>query len=167
MRRNVDTAVFLCAGKAKHMVIFINRSSNRTQAVMAVRQNIRNREFLKAGSTRRLNDSDKCNIVGSQLVKLNLKPFHISGSIVCLQYSIRHGLLCSFLLRDLSSCLTFYCLQSIRCVRNNFHTIYKIRTTIIQFHHCQHSFSFMLYLSEPVIPLSGQISHGQQPLMQF
>ena len=48
MRRNVDTAVFFRAGKTKHMVIFVDGSSNGTQRVVAVGQYIRYREFFQS-----------------------------------------------------------------------------------------------------------------------
>ena len=82
MRRNIDTAVLLRTGQSKHVVIFIDRTADCTQRVMAVGQNIRDREFLQSGCSRSLDDSDKGNVVRSQLVKFDLKLLHITGSIM-------------------------------------------------------------------------------------
>ena len=48
MRRNIDTAVLLRTGQSKHVVIFIDRTADCTQRVMAVGQNIWHRELLKS-----------------------------------------------------------------------------------------------------------------------
>ena len=48
MRRNIDTAVFLRAGKSEHVVIFIDRSAYRAETVMTVCQHIGHRELLEA-----------------------------------------------------------------------------------------------------------------------
>ena len=50
--------------------------------VEAVGQNIRDREFLQSGCSCSLDDSDKGNVVRSQLVKFDLKLLHITGSIM-------------------------------------------------------------------------------------
>lgn len=52
------------------------------EAVLAGRQYIRDREFLKPRSARCLDDPDECNIVGRQLVKFDLQVLHITGSIM-------------------------------------------------------------------------------------
>ena len=54
------------------MVILVDRSTYRAQTVMTVREDVRNREFLQSRCPRRLQDADKCNIVGSQFIKLDL-----------------------------------------------------------------------------------------------
>ena len=82
MRRNIDAAVFLCAGQSEHVVILIDRAAHCTETVVTVCQNVRNRKFLESRSTRCLDDPDECNIVGRQLVKLDLQILHITGSIV-------------------------------------------------------------------------------------
>ena len=63
MRWYIDSTVFLCTSKPKHMIIFIDRSTHCAERIMAVRQDIRNREFFQAGCSCRLNDSNKCNIM--------------------------------------------------------------------------------------------------------
>ena len=66
------------------MVIFIDRAANCTKTVVAVRQYIRNRELLQSRCTCCLYDSYERNVVGSQLIKLDLQLVHIAGYIVIL-----------------------------------------------------------------------------------
>ena len=63
MRRNINAAVFLGAGKTKHVVILVDRSTDSTETVVAVRQNVRDRELLQPRCTSGLNNSNKCNIM--------------------------------------------------------------------------------------------------------
>ena len=72
MWRYVNAAVFLGTCKSKHMVIFIDRAADCTKTVVAVRQYIRNREFLKSACSCSLNNTDKRNIMGCHLVELDL-----------------------------------------------------------------------------------------------
>ena len=72
MRRNVNTAVTLCAGKTKHVVILVDGTAYRTKTVMAVGQNIRNRELGESAGSCGLNNTYERNIVGGKLIKLNL-----------------------------------------------------------------------------------------------
>ena len=73
MRRYINAAVFLGTGKAKHMIIFIDRTANGTKAVVAVCQYIRDRELLKSACSCCLNDTDKSDVMGCHLVKLYLQ----------------------------------------------------------------------------------------------
>ena len=66
------------------MIILIDRSAHRTQGVVAVGQNIRNRELRQPRCARGLNNSDKGNIMACQLIKFNFQLFHVAGSIVIL-----------------------------------------------------------------------------------
>ena len=72
VRRDIDAAVALCAGKAKHMVVLIDCPTYRAETVMAVGQHIRNRKLFKSACPCSLDNPDKGNIVGSQLVKTQL-----------------------------------------------------------------------------------------------
>ena len=93
MRGHIDAAVLLGAGQSKHVVIFIDGAAYRAQGIVAVGKHIGDGELLQTGSSRRLDDPHKCNIVGSQLVKLDLQPLHIPGGIVLLQDVVGHSLL--------------------------------------------------------------------------
>ena len=48
MRGYIDTAILLCTGKTKHVVILIDGSAYRAQRVVAVGQNIRHRKLLQS-----------------------------------------------------------------------------------------------------------------------
>ena len=66
------------------MVIFIDGSAYSTETVVTVGQHIRNRELLQSRCTCCLYDSYERNVVGSQLIKLDLQLVHIAGYIVIL-----------------------------------------------------------------------------------
>ena len=91
MRRNINSAVFLGASKPEHVVVLVNRSANRAERVVAVRQNIRNRKLFKPRSARRLNNSNISNIVRSNFVKFDFQFRSIARSIVPLQDRIRNS----------------------------------------------------------------------------
>ena len=125
MRRYINTAVFFCTGKSKHMVIFIDRSAYCTQRVMAVCQYIGNREFFQTGRSGRLNNSYKGNIMRCQFIEFNLQFFHVTGSIVSFQNSICHRIFrCLFPGYRLSHAVFFYDIMA----------VYKINTAFVQFH---------------------------------
>ena len=69
MRRNIDAAVFLGCGQAEHVIILINRSAYRAQGIVAVGQDIRKRELLKARRPRRLDNPDIRDVMTGHLVK--------------------------------------------------------------------------------------------------
>ena len=72
MRWNVDAAVFLCSGKAKHVVIFVNGSAYCTKCIMAISQDIGDRELFHTGCLSSLDNPYKCNIMGCHAVKTEL-----------------------------------------------------------------------------------------------
>ena len=77
VRRNIDSAVLLSRGQTKHVVILVDGSAYRAQRVVAVGQNIGQREFIHSRSSRCLHDADKSNIVGSHGIKFDPKLVHI------------------------------------------------------------------------------------------
>ena len=148
MWRNIDSAVFLGTCQSKHMIVLINRSPYRTQRIMTIRQYIRHREFLKAGSSCCLDNSNKRNIMGRQFIKFNLQAFHISGCIMVSQNTICHCLFCGFIPGNRPASLTlcfFY-------IFYNFSAIHKIDTFVIQFHHCFSScrLRFCYFITHPI-----------------
>ena len=84
MRRHIDSAIALCTGQPKHVVILVDGAAHCAEAVVAVRQYIRNWELLQSRCTCCLYDSYERNVVGSQLIKLDLQLVHIAGYIVIL-----------------------------------------------------------------------------------
>ena len=69
MRRNVDAAVFLCRGKAEHVVILVNRTTYCTKCIVAVCQDVRDRELFHTGCLGCLDNPYKGNIMGCHAVK--------------------------------------------------------------------------------------------------
>ena len=45
MRGHIDAAVFLRAGQAKHVVIFVDGAAHRAQGIVAVGEHVGDREF--------------------------------------------------------------------------------------------------------------------------
>ena len=77
VRGNIDPAVLLGRCQTKHVVIFVDRAADRAQRVVAVGQDVGQREFLHSRCSRRLHDAYKGNIVGSHGVELDPKLVHI------------------------------------------------------------------------------------------
>ena len=77
MGRNIDAAVLLGAGQAKHVVIFIDGTADSAKAVVAVGQNVRDRKLLQSAGSGCLDDAHIGNIMRSQLVELDLQLAHI------------------------------------------------------------------------------------------
>ena len=93
MRRYIDAAVLLRAGQSEHVVIFIDSAAHRAERVMTVGQHIGHRELLKTGSSGRLDDSHKSNVMRGQFIEFYLKFIHIAGSIVGFQNPVGNGVL--------------------------------------------------------------------------
>ena len=60
---NVDSAVLLCSGQTKHMVILVDSTTDCTKAVVAVCEYVRYGELLKSACSCGKQDSHVCNIV--------------------------------------------------------------------------------------------------------
>ena len=71
----VYTAVFLCGGKTEYVVILIDGSANGAKAVMAVGENVRNRDFLKTGCACGLNYTYIGNIVRCKSIEFDPELF--------------------------------------------------------------------------------------------
>ena len=99
MRRHIDAAIAFRTGQAEHVIILVDRSADSAQRIMAVCQNIRDREFFQSGCTCCLNDSDEGDIMGDHLVKSDLQILHVTGSIMCSQDTICHRSLTQFCLQ--------------------------------------------------------------------
>ena len=72
--RNVDTAVFLRGGKAENVVVLVYSSADCAEAVVAVRENVRDGKTLKPRCASRLDYSDVGYIVGNKAVKSYPQP---------------------------------------------------------------------------------------------
>ena len=90
--RHIDTAVLFRRRQAKGMVILIDGAAHRAQAVVAVGHGVGNRELLQAGGLGRLNNTDKCNIMGDQGIKLQPQLLRIVTAVMGAQHLVGHGL---------------------------------------------------------------------------
>ena len=93
VRRHIHSTILPGAGEAKHVIILVDRPAYRTKRIVAVGQHIRDGEFFQSRSPGRLDDAHKRDIMGSQLVKLDLKLVHVPGNIVVLKDAISDGVL--------------------------------------------------------------------------
>ena len=145
MWRYIDTAVLFRAGQSEHVVILIDRTTDRTQRVVAVRQYVWHRKFFQPRCARRLDDTHKRDVVGGQLVKFDLQLVHRSGRIVILQNRVGNRLLCRlFSGRDMPADRLLQLRCRIPVVRNDVCAIHKIGSCIIQSDHTKSS-CFLLF----------------------
>ncbi len=91
MRGYVDAPVLLGRREAEHVVVLIDGAANRAEAVVAVGQDVGNRELLEARSPRRLDNAYICNIVAGQLVELDIEFLIVPGHVVAVQNAPGHG----------------------------------------------------------------------------
>ena len=128
---NIDAAVFVRGRKCEFMVILVDRSADRTETVVTVRQNIGDRELGQAGCPGGLDNTYIGNIMGGQAVEAQLQMLHIFILIMGLQ--------------DPVSDRAFCCLNRLRntaCQRTCFgsafaklHSVYDIDAVIIKLDH--------------------------------
>ena len=111
------------------MVIFVDGPAYRAKGIVAVGKDIGDGKLLKPACARRLDDPNKCDVMGSDLIKLYLKLLVVSRGIVCLQDRPRNGaFLCFFPDRRFSE---KDAVLLIFCFRDQLGTIYQIHATII------------------------------------
>ena len=82
MRGNIDSAVLLCGTQTKHVIILIDGAAHSAQRVVAVGQDIGERELLHARCARRLNDADEGDIMGCHGIKADPQIVHIIRCIM-------------------------------------------------------------------------------------
>ena len=94
------------------MVVLVDGTADRTQRVVAVGQDIRDREFLHAGCFGCLDNADKRDVMRSHGVKLNFQLVHVAGGVVRGEDGIgNRALLCFLLVCRLSGqCLYLRCI---------------------------------------------------------
>ena len=76
VRRHVDTAVFLCRRQTKYVIIFIDCTAYGTQGIVAVCKHVGQGKTFHSRCNCRLNNSDKCNVMGCHTVKTYFKILH-------------------------------------------------------------------------------------------
>ena len=95
--RNVDAAVFMSGGQGEFVVILVDGAADSAEAVVAVGQDVGQRELLHAGSAGRLDDADIGDVVAGHRVELQLQLVRITALVVGLQDTVGHSAFLSFL----------------------------------------------------------------------
>ena len=95
---HIDAAILLRGGQAEDMVVLVDGAADCAEAVMAVRQRIRDREFLHARGARLLDNTDIGDVVRNHGIKADLQALRVAGRVVRLQDLPCHGLLSRFVL---------------------------------------------------------------------
>ena len=98
---------------------------------MTVGQNIRNRKLLQPRRTRRLDNSDECNIMRGQLVKFNLQLLHIARSVMRRQNAVGNGLLLCLRRTDTSARRGLQLCRRVLIRRNNHLSADQIGTLFV------------------------------------
>ena len=162
--RNIDSAVFFSGGKAEHVVILIDGAAYRAQGVVAVGQDIGQRELFHAGSSGCLDDTYEGNVVGSHGVETDAKVVHGLRCVVGLHDGIGDGALFCLCRGSALSSHLFHsgCLS----LGNDLCAVYKVYAAVIKSDHLFFSFQnvsgflsaaaffVFLFLSDSMIPRS-------------
>ena len=85
MRWQIDSAIFLCCCKSKYMIIFVDRSSYCTKAVMTTGKYIRKWEFFDSRGSGCLNNSNISQVMTGDRIKFNLQILFVFSNIMRLQ----------------------------------------------------------------------------------
>ena len=113
------------------MVVLVDGAADGAQAVVAVGQHIRHREFLHAGGARRLNDADIGDVVAGQAVKAHAQVLHVAALVVRLENAVGDRALLGFLFRDGSAALA----RKRRRVGHDFTAIDKVYAAVVELYH--------------------------------
>ena len=135
MRRYIDTAVLLGTGQTEHVIVFIDRTAYRAQRIVAVGQHIGNGKSGQSRCPRRLYDTHESDIVRSQFIKSDLKPVHVSGSIMRLKNTVSHRIPGRLLPGYFPSCLTLNLGRRLCALCNDLRSVNQIRAAFQQFNH--------------------------------
>ena len=91
-------AVFFRGGKSEYVVILVDGSADRAQAVMTVGHGVTEREFLEPGRTRGLDDADVRDVVRGESVKGDVHSRSVLRAVVRTEDLIGHRVLARFVL---------------------------------------------------------------------
>ena len=144
VRGNEDPAVLLRGSESEHVVILIDGAAHRVQGIVAAGQGVGDREGGHARSSRRLDDADVGNVVGGQLVELDLQMIHVIALVVGLQDSVGDGaLLRFFLISGLSGKLLDLCCF---LFRNDLASVYEVDAAVIKIDHTPAPFRISIHI---------------------
>ena len=131
VRRHIDAAVLVRGGEGKHVIVLVDGAADGAQAVVAVGQHIRHREFLHAGGARCLNDADIGNVVAGQAVKAHAQILHVAALVVCLENAIGNRALFGFFLCDGSAAFAW----ERRRVSHDFTAVDEVYAAVVELYH--------------------------------
>ena len=89
--RDEDAAILFTCRETENVVIFIDGTAHRAEAVVAAGENIGQREAVKAGGPCGLDDADIGQIVAGDGVKFDFQIVRIAAHIVALQDTVSDG----------------------------------------------------------------------------
>ena len=131
--RDVDAAVLLRGGQAEHVVVLVDGAADRAQGVVAVGEDVGQRELRHARSLGGLNDADKGDVVGRHGIEFDAQVFHRVRLVVGLQDAIGDGagLRLLFVGRFTGQGFDF---RSFR-LRHDFRAVHEVDAAVVQFDH--------------------------------
>ena len=127
---NVDSAVLLGSGEAEHVVVLIDGAAHRAQGVVAVGQNVGERELLHPGRLGGLHDANKGDVVAGHGVEFDLQILHVAGCVVLLHNGVSHRALSVALAVGFPSGQSLY-FRRFR-FRNDLFTVNQVDAPVIQ-----------------------------------
>ena len=87
----------MSGGQGELVVVLVDGAADSAEAVVAVGQDIGQRELLHAGSAGRLDDADIGDVVAGHRVELQLQLVGITALVVGLQDTVGHSAFLRFL----------------------------------------------------------------------
>ena len=87
----------MSGGQGEFVVVLVDGAADSAEAVVAVGQDVGQRELLHAGSAGRLDDADIGDVVAGHRVELQLQLVRITALVVGLQDTVGHSAFLSFL----------------------------------------------------------------------
>ena len=99
MRRDVDSAVFLCRRETENVVVLVYRSAYCAKRVVAVWENVGERELFKSARLCGLNNADVGYIVRCHSIELDVKKRIVSRYVMRGEYRVCNSVFARFFYR--------------------------------------------------------------------
>ena len=148
---HVDAAVLVGRRQRELVVVLVDGAADGAQAVVAVGQDVRQRELLHAGSAGSLDDADIGDIVAGHGVELQAQVVHVIALVVGFQDAVSHSALGGLFFRggDAGLLSDFF-----RAGTDGF-TVHEVDAVVIQFDHKCASFLYSLLWPSTAVGLSS------------
>ena len=131
--RDIDAAVFLRRGQAEHVVVLVDGAADRAQGVVAVGQDVGQRELLHAGRLGGLDDADERDVMGGHRIELDAQLVHGVRLVVFFQDAIGDGTGLRFLFIGRFTGQSFD-FRGFR-FRHDLRAVHEIDAAVVQFDH--------------------------------